>query len=287
MPKVKPRRAEYITCILCNTKEARKRLGFCESCATVRLNLPESPCITCGKLFNHHVAVRGGPRTGYYRKHCNECARALVINQRLNQTRNNKRWSEEEERKLLRLHNSGRRYSEIAKILKRTRAAVRGKIHEVFQSTRRIQYMNTRDVQYAIGIKRLDSVTKWFNQGVFDKAVRIHDRTWHIKYEDFIEWLEDRRYWMLWNVEDIVDSDLRKHAISVRERAEGYWMRVDDVVRMTSYSVPTIARSVQTGELPSTFMNHCSWFWVNDVRKWMETHDDLMYERRYKKPRPK
>lgn len=277
----------YVACVLCHAVAAVPRLGFCPPCQARRATLPETPCLRCLQPFNHHVAARGGKRTGYYLKHCNVCARTMVMHARRHRQRTNKHWTVEEEKKLFRLNELGRTHAAMAKILKRTRGAIRGKLHEVFQSTRRSQYIGTREIQQMLGVSYLLRVTNWFQKGYFAKAKRIHERKWHIAYDDFLEWMADRNYWMLWNIEDITDPDLIKHAIEVREKVGGYWLRIRDVKDMTSYSEPTIARATQGKELPSVYRDHCSWYWIEDVKRWAETHDDLMYERRYKKPRPK
>ena len=111
---------------------------------------------------------------------------------------------------------------------------------------------------------------------------RITQFWYGIEYEDFMSWLANRDYWMLWDIADITSPEIQSHAIDVRE-GKGYWVTVEQAAKITAWSMPTVYRAMRNKELPYVVREKLAWSWIEDVYEWGRIHDSLAWESRYGK----
>lgn len=275
--------AEQIPCYRCETVIVPKRIAFCKPCKEAMLSSRQQICMSCRAIFDPTlVPWNGSRRTGYYKKRCNPCARKLTAQSKIPSGRKLVAWTEEEEKKMITMYNKGRSTEYIARVLKRSPPAISARIFEVFGTAKRAHYIEMPELCSILGIKDMVRVRKWIQKGWMPGAKRI-TKTWYgIDYEDFLTWLANRDYWMLWDIADITSPEIQRHALEVRE-GKGYWVTTDQVVDITAWSKPTIVRSVQRGELSHVVREKLAWYWIEDVYEWAKNHERLAWESRYGK----
>lgn len=272
---------KYTSCYRCNAVTVPERIAFCRPCVTAMQQTRRQVCICCRETFDPTVAPKDSrKRSGYYVKRCNTCARKASADNWQKPKASKERWSDRQEGKLLTLYNSGININKIAKTLRRSRWSIRGKLHELVGSTKRQQFLSTRDIHTILGINHMYRVRKWFEQGWFKGGKRIGEEQWGIEIEDFMNWLEDRNYWMLWETINITDPEIRRHAIRVRE-GKGFWVKTKDVMAMTSYTQNVVIRAGRSGELTFVIREKQAWFWIEDIYGWPERHEKQSYEATY------
>lgn len=72
-------------------------------------------------------------------------------------------------------------------------------------------------------------------------------RCYAIAYADIVALLRNRRYWMVWEPEDVADATLRRLAEMYRAAAPGAWVRVRDCAAAQNYAPGTINDWVARG----------------------------------------
>ena len=275
--------AEQTLCYSCNAVVVPKRITFCKPCRQAMQANKQQICVSCRGLFDPTFVPWGGVRrTGYYKKRCDVCARKATTQSKVPSGRKLITWTAEDEKKMLNLYNKGRSVPYIAKILKRSEAAISARIFEVFGTAKRAHYIETRELCNILGIKDMSRVRKWFVKGWMPGVKRITQFWYGIEYEDFMSWLANRDYWMLWDIADITSPEIQSHAIDVRE-GKGYWVTVEQAAKITAWSMPTVYRAMRNKELPYVVREKLAWSWIEDVYEWGRIHDSLAWESRYGK----
>ena len=128
-------------------------------------------------------------------------------------------WTPAEESRLVALIDAHRPYTEIAALLGRTEMAIRDRCAKLHASHRGNGYSGQR-VARLLGIGCSKTVGWWCRQGWLrwhDVGLRYCKGPMHlIKHDDLVAFLEDERYWQVWQPERIVDAGLREWAQEMR-----------------------------------------------------------------------
>lgn len=75
-------------------------------------------------------------------------------------------------------------------------------------------------------------------------------RTWLVDYEALIAWLEDERYWGLWDPERITDPALCEWACEMRRDA--FRLTPREIARLCGVRPGRVLRWIRRGQLPAT-----------------------------------
>lgn len=87
-----------------------------------------------------------------------------------------------------------------------------------------------------------------------------------ITAEALITFLDNPRYWMLWNPETITDPDLRAYTEEQRKAAGGYWIRSTQAYKMLGYQITRGAQLCRRGYFETAVCEGVIWYiWSTEV----------------------
>lgn len=89
-----------------------------------------------------------------------------------------------------------------------------------------------------------------------------------ITEQAILDFIENRKTWVAWDVWRITDPDWRKHAECVRRDAGGYWLTSKDMANRFGYSGGTVSEWARRGVLPSLKYGQNHFFWSEDLAGW-------------------
>lgn len=134
--------------------------------------------------------------------------------------RSHKRWTPRRRWDLMTLLEHGYNDQQAARKLGVSADAVRQARHRYGFAPAYQQHMTANQISQMLGTSSV-YVSRWIRRGWLraTKLRRGRYGVYQVTYEDLVAFLENRRYWSLWRVEDITDDSLRWHARWVREAA--------------------------------------------------------------------
>jgi hypothetical protein len=89
-----------------------------------------------------------------------------------------------------------------------------------------------------------------------------------IKIEKFEAWLRKKEFWMLWEVDDILDPFWRNHCLTFRDGKE-FWLWYGHAEKIIFYSRSSIFSWIKQKKLPATSILGRWYVWNSDLRDYM------------------
>lgn len=169
-----------------------------------------------------------------------------------------RRWSAEEDQRLLELLGEGLPLTRIASILHRTYTAISERCQKIGGVPWLRRPENGHQVRTASEVGALFGVDyrrvcHWI-EGGWLKARRnrkmLHSH-WLITDSALMDFVSDRRSWFAWKAERITDPDWREMAVWERRRARGRWLTTGQAAQHIGSNKWFILRQIVAGKLPA------------------------------------
>jgi hypothetical protein len=217
---------------------------------------------------------------------------ALVTSEREQVTGNERRWTEEEEALLARLHGHVSDAT-IAEMLGRSEVGViihwKREMH-LSPPTTDPDYITALRIALALGTD-VHKTASWIDRGIMPgEYIPRRDNHLHrrVLRTDFIAWLQDPQNWVWFDFEKVKDAELRQLISEAREKWGDEWWKTPQVARYHGVHVHDVKRYIKLGRIKARRVDNiggrdrATWaYWF--VLKSEATRKDLVFVvRRYK-----
>lgn len=168
-----------------------------------------------------------------------------------------RKWTLEEESELIALIEHGFDWQNITALTGRSKAAIVNRLWRLKYRTTETGY-SVKAVEVLLGVGR-QVVTRWVQNGFF-RATPI-GRSYVLQWDDLLRFLQDERYWHLWDPNRITDKALQEWADDLRDGLAFY--RPHEVAARYYLSRTAVNRAIQRNEVKAVRYGR-DWFIRSD-----------------------
>jgi len=183
-------------------------------------------------------------------------------------------WKPPDDVRLREIIDSGGDYAAVAKALGRSELGVMLHAKRVgILMTKTKAQLTAIAIMRLLGLSDQKIVGRWITEYGWLEGTKAgkDDRIYRVPWEALLTFLQDRRTWMAWQPEKIVDSALREWTVELRQ-GEGRWLRPGEVGELKGVGPYTPAAWIDrgyflTGDEVVKYGNW--WFWSPAVERFV------------------